>query len=201
MSENHAGGVFFEAPQSDEPFALENAASVWNRETLIVGVKAGCVFALQDAVRDPRVELLSRARVNVVALGIFRESLAERDANEIVGAEREIARLHGRRDLVVRLGDEIFDAPGLRAVAVRLERIDACQGIRITGGRRQDAGVCTPPACSVVSTRGLRFRSGSSPRVNRRPSRTRYQPTSALPNPIRAPGLSRQVNVTATSRD
>src|ERR1039458_9504085 len=64
-------------------------------------------------------------------IGIGGESFAENEAHQIVRAQRKIARLHGWRNLVIGLRYEVFDSAGFRTIAIGLERVNACQPIRI----------------------------------------------------------------------
>ena len=124
MAVNHVGGILFDFAESDETFTDQALAGVGHGEFLEVRKNAGLGIAGQHAGGDPVFQMLRGTGVRIVRLGIRRSAFAQDDAHQVVRAEREIALLHRRRDLVVRLGDEMVQRSGLCRVSKRLKRVD-----------------------------------------------------------------------------
>ena len=101
-------------------------------ETLRVGEDAGLFLAREHALGAPVGEVARRAGINVRAAFAVRAGSAveefgqaENDAHQVVGAALVVGLLHGWRDLVVGLGDDIFKADPRWIVAKCSEGIDA----------------------------------------------------------------------------
>jgi hypothetical protein len=60
------------------------------------------------------------------SFGVKQLRQSEDDADKVVWTALIISLLHSRRDLVVGLGDGVFEANGGRIVPPCAERIDAC---------------------------------------------------------------------------
>ncbi len=72
------------------------------------------------------------AGVDVLDLGIVLEVLAEDDANQVVGAGLVVAILHGRGDLVVGLGDDVFHVDAGGVVAKGAEGVDTGHAVLVS---------------------------------------------------------------------
>src|ERR1700689_3482589 len=118
MAVNHPGRVILYGTQADKTLALQGLACVWNRKLLKIGVNARFALMFQNAAADPIVKETGGAGVGVVGCAVRGGPLAKNDANQVVWAQRKIARLHGGRNFVVGLGNENRDGSGLRAGAV-----------------------------------------------------------------------------------
>ena len=103
--------------QTDEPLANQHLAAFGMLELLEVGVEGGRCILRQDAIADPRFEVRRGARVDIIRVVVTRLLTAFCQTNEIVGAGVVVFLLQIRRDLVIRLRDEVLDRPRLLGVA------------------------------------------------------------------------------------
>ncbi len=111
-------GVVVEVAEGDEAAALANLGGAGDGVGLGVAVDGWLGLFGEDVVAAPLVECVGGTGVDVVGLfasgeevlwfGVAGLVLAEDDADEIVGAGFVVALLHGRGDLVVGLGDDVF---------------------------------------------------------------------------------------------
>ena len=125
MAMDHSRRIVFHGAQTDETLALQSLATVGRRKPLKIRENTGLTLMFQNAAADPILKECGGASVGVVAFVVRGRPLAQDDANQIVRAQRKIPRLHARRDLVVRLRNEVLYGAGLRAVAIGLKRPDA----------------------------------------------------------------------------
>jgi hypothetical protein len=97
-----------------------------NLEALRVGEDAGGLFLGQNALLAPGAEVARRAGIDVLAaLGVEELRQAQNDAHQVVGAALVVGLLHGRRDLVVGLGDHVIQPDGGGIVAPGAKWINA----------------------------------------------------------------------------
>ena len=119
---HHAGRILLQSAERDEALPHQAFARIRNGELLEVRVDPGLGVARQNARRDPVVQIRRGARVNVVGVGIPGLALAEDDSYEIVRARREILLLHLRRNLVIRLRDDMRQRTGFICVTEGVKR-------------------------------------------------------------------------------
>ena len=124
---DHAGGVILHRAQGDEALAGEALLGVGFGELLKIGEDRGFAVGSQNAGGDPALQIPGRARIHVVGFGVAGPALAQNDAHQVIRAQRQIARLHGRGNLVVWLSDQIGQRAGFWAVTKGLKRKDAGQ--------------------------------------------------------------------------
>ena len=108
VAEDDARGVVFHLAEGDEALADEALAGIGNDEFLEVGEHAGFGIARPDAAQDPLLHGAGGAGVDIFGFAVAGAALSEDDAHQIVGARLEVVALHGRRDLVVGLGDKVL---------------------------------------------------------------------------------------------
>ena len=70
------------------------------------------------------MKVLGGAGVDVLGFGVVWLVLAEDDTDEVEGALLVVGLLHGRGDLVVGLGDDVFHADAAGVVAEGAEGVD-----------------------------------------------------------------------------
>ncbi len=124
---NHAGGIVLHRSQRDEAFAHQVLAGVGDGEFLEIGEDAGLRVARQNAGGGPIVQVARGAGIDVVGVRIARAALAQNHAHQVIRAGRQVAGLHGRGNLVVRLRDQAFQGAGRGRVAQGLKGVDASQ--------------------------------------------------------------------------
>src|SRR5690242_15597289 len=122
---------------------------------------------------------MGRARVNVVAIAVAGIALAEDNAHQVVGAGLVIARLHGGRNFVVRLGHNLPQRDTGRVVAQGAKRKDLCHesfavlGIvtrrkeaplsgRTTSQRQGECIVKLEPSCGTIASKEVAMARNSS---------------------------------------
>ena len=111
VAEDDLLGVVVELAEGDKAAPLLDDFGAGDAETLRVGEDAGVFFLDEDALFAPGAEVAGGAGIDALsAFGIeeFRE--AEDDAHQIEGAALVVGLLHGGRDLVVGLGDDVVQA-------------------------------------------------------------------------------------------
>jgi hypothetical protein len=97
-----------------------------NLEALRISEDAGGLLLGQNALLAPGAEVARRPRIDVLAaLGVKEFRQAQDDAHQVEGAALVVGLLHGRRDLVVGLGDHVFQPDGRGIVAPGAKWIDA----------------------------------------------------------------------------
>ena len=80
----------------------------------------------QHALLAPGAEVAGGARIDAFApLGVKQFRQSQDDADQVEGAALVVGLLHGRRDLVVGLGDDVFQANCGGIVAPGAKWIDA----------------------------------------------------------------------------
>ena len=126
MPVHNSGRVVLHCAQADETLAQQFLARIGHAEFLEIRVKAWLGLARQDALIDPLVQMARGARVDIVGGGIRVLALAENDAYEVVRTQRQVTRPHGRRDLVVRLRNQLLEWTGFRSIAIGLEGKNCC---------------------------------------------------------------------------
>ena len=115
--------VVIEVTQADEAAALADLRGAGYGIALRVAEERGRFVFLEDVLLPPVNQVGGGAGVYVVGFGV-RLALAQDDADQVVGALRIVGVLHGRRDLVVRLGHHVFKADGGGVVAKRAKRVN-----------------------------------------------------------------------------
>lgn len=143
-------GVVVEVAEGDEAAALADLVGVGDGVGLGVAVEGGLGLFGEDAVFAPVAEGMGGAGVDVLLLAVVGLVLAEDDADEVVGAGFVVALLHGRGDLVVGLGDNVFHVDAGGIVTEGAEGIDAGHALGLSKNRY---GV-------IVRGRRLRWRNG-----------------------------------------
>ena len=118
-------GVVVEVAEGDEAAALADLVGVGDGVGLGVAVEGGLGLFGEDVLLAPVAEGLGGAGVDVLLVGVGGELLAEDDADEVVGAGFVVALLHGRGDLVVGLGDDVFHVDAGGVVTKGAEGVDA----------------------------------------------------------------------------
>ena len=121
-------GILFQPSEGDKAPPLPHfARPPGDLKTLRVSKDRRFVVGLQDARFAPFAEVACRSGVDVVDAWLVKQfRQAKDDANQIVGAASVVDLLHCGRDLVIRLGDHVFDAYSGGIVARGAERINAC---------------------------------------------------------------------------
>ena len=135
-------GVVVEVSESDESAALAGLSGVGNGIGLGVAVEGWFGLFGEDAIFAPCVEVLGCAGVDVMGVrnvkSIVGLVFSEDDSDEVVRAGFVVPLLHGRRDLVVGLGDDIFHVDAVCVVTECAERVDtghAGQVLQVVGLR------------------------------------------------------------------
>ena len=103
VAENHTGIVGLDLPQADE--AAPGVALTVQPELLGIGIQGGGLVGAQYTFPAPSLQAGRRPGIDVVFFIISRLLLAQDDAHQVVRAGSVVAVLHGRRDLVIGLGD------------------------------------------------------------------------------------------------
>ena len=127
-----ACAVVFELAEPDESLARQALAGIGDFEILEIGVEARRRILRENPLPNPVLEVVRRASVDVVGGGIGVALLAQDDAHQVVRARGQIARLHLRTDLVVRLREQLRRIAGLRRIAIGLKGFYDGQIDRIT---------------------------------------------------------------------
>ena len=126
VAEDDLLGVFVDLAEGDKAAALFYDVGAGNLEALRIGEDAGVLFLGQNALFAPGLEVAGGARIYAfAALGVEQFRQSEDDADQVVGAALVVGLLHGRRDLVVGLGDNVFKADGGGVVPPGAKGIDA----------------------------------------------------------------------------
>ena len=111
MAEHHLVGVFVHLSESDKAAALLYDVISRNLKALRIGENAGVLFLGQNALFAPGSEVLCGARINAFTLfGVKQLRQSEDYTDQVVGAALVIGLLHGRRNLVIGLRDDVFEA-------------------------------------------------------------------------------------------
>src|SRR6185437_8451916 len=112
VAKDYFCGVVIEASERDEATALQDfAGTARNLKALRIGEDRRIVVGLENALVAPLTKVSRRACVDVVHARLIKEFRQPEDnAHEVVGASSVVDLLHRGRDLVVRLGDDVFDA-------------------------------------------------------------------------------------------
>jgi hypothetical protein len=129
VPEDNPLAVVGEFAEGDEAAPLDHGAIArGNGEALGVGEDAGVLFPGEHALGAPLGEVAGGAAVDAVGLAgrVVVEELgqAEDDPDQVVRAALVVGLLHGGRDLVVGLGDDIFKPDPRGIVTERSEGID-----------------------------------------------------------------------------
>ena len=119
-------GVVVEMTEGDEAATFSGFFRAWDFVGLGVAVEGGVGLFLEDAFGAPFFEGGGGAGVDVVGVGVVGLVLAEDDADEVVGAGGVVAVLHGSRDLVVGLGDDVGHVDESWIVTECAEGVQAC---------------------------------------------------------------------------
>jgi len=107
VPEDHAAIVGLELAQRDETSPLQTLLRrARDGKFLGVGIEHGVGVLEEDGVLAPLGKHRRGAAIDVLAV-IAGFALPQNDAHQVVRTGRVIALLHLRRDLVVRLGDDI----------------------------------------------------------------------------------------------
>ena len=126
VAEDHLLGVLVQLAEGDEAAPLLDDLGAGNLEALRVGEDAGVFFLRQHALLAPGAEVARRAGIDALAaLGVEQFRQAQDDAHQVVGAALVVGLLHGRRDLVVGLGDHVLQTDGGGIVAPGAKGINA----------------------------------------------------------------------------
>src|SRR6202041_2936527 len=111
VAEDDLVGVIVQLAQGDEAAPLLNRFGSGYLETLRIGEDARVFFLDQDGLFAPGAKIAGGAGVDALAtLGVEKLGQSEDDADQIEGAALVVSLLHGRRNLVVRLGDDVVEA-------------------------------------------------------------------------------------------
>ena len=153
-------GVVRELAECDEAAALADLVRAGDLVGLGVAVERRRGLGLQDAFFAPLCERGGGAGVDVGAcFCIFGELLAEDDSDQVVRAERVVALLHRRRDLVVGLGDDVGHIDACGVITKCAERIETSHN-RIV--RTRGLRMSQPPAMpAMISSGSLPFAMGA----------------------------------------
>ena len=150
MAEDDALTVIVEFAEGNEASALDDSAiRSGNGEALRVGEDARLFFSREHALSAPVGEVARRSNVEIGAAlavdagGPVEEfGQAEDNAHEVVGATLVVGLLHGGRDFVIRLRDNIFKADPRWIVTERSEGIDAGHAAAVLQGAGMDGAGC-----------------------------------------------------------
>jgi hypothetical protein len=130
--------VVVELAEGDESAALEHdSRGAGELEALRVGEDAGLFFADEDAACAPCGEVSRGPGVDglLTGLGAVKElGQTKDDAHQVVRTALVVGLLHRRRDLVVGLGDDVFDADQRGVVTERAKRINTCHCLSSNSG-------------------------------------------------------------------
>src|SRR6185312_5209163 len=101
-------GVVVQMAERDESPPLPNLVGSGHGVGLRVAVQRRLRFFAQNALSAPFVQGRCGAGVDVVGVGIAGVVLAENDADQVVRTGLVVGVLHGRRNLIVGLRDDVF---------------------------------------------------------------------------------------------
>jgi len=133
MRKDDSLGIVIKLAEGDKTAPLFDDSCAGYLEALGVGVDGGRFFLGEDAEFLPRFEVARRARIDAFAtVGIEEFGQPEDDAHHVAGTAPVIAKLHGGRDLVVRLSDDIFKTDRGGIVTPCAKRIEACHAEGLT---------------------------------------------------------------------
>ncbi len=140
VTKDYAVRVIVQPAQHREPATFRQIAGARNGERLRVEIDGRLRVLLENASRAPIVQILRRPRIDVEGIGVGFAVTAQNDPHQIVGAFFVVLALHLRRDLVVGLGDNVFQADLVWIIAKGLKGKNLCH-LRKAGlpGRAQGA--------------------------------------------------------------
>ena len=144
VAEDDLLGVLVELAEGNKTSPLLHNFRSGNLETLRIGEDAGVLLLGEDALLAPGGEVACGAGIDAFALFRVKEfRQSEDDADQIVRAALVVSLLHGRGDLVVGLGDGVFEAdrggivtPGAKWINAGHERglAPGCGGWNLRAG-------------------------------------------------------------------
>ena len=109
MAEYDAGGIVFDPAQGDDAAPLQFSRSARDGKALNIEVDGGLGVLQEDALAAPVPKKLRRTGVPVFARMVAGVLFAQDDAHQVLRAGSVVAILHLRRDLVVGLGDDLWN--------------------------------------------------------------------------------------------
>src|ERR1700730_8035471 len=107
MAKNHAGGIILDAAKRDESLADAPLTGFRHLVLLKIDRDGRRGVANDTSVANPLFKRLSCARVDIVSRLIIRQRFTLLDWNQIVGTRCRIFFRHRRRNLVVRLSQNL----------------------------------------------------------------------------------------------
>src|SRR5205085_23252 len=122
VAEDHAGGIIFELACANEAASRAALFRAWDGIFLGISVERWRGILPHDAVRHPSGECGSGTRIDVVLRRVVGMTAALFNSNEVVGIGGVILLLHGRRNFVVRLGEDTFKRGACGIVAEGAKR-------------------------------------------------------------------------------
>ena len=109
MAEYDAGGVVFDPSQGDDAAPLQFSRSTGDGKALNIEVERGLGVLQEDALPPPVPKKLCRTGVPVFSAVVAGVLFAQDNANQVLWARSIVGVLHLGRDLVVGLGDDLWN--------------------------------------------------------------------------------------------
>jgi hypothetical protein len=128
VAENYPGRVVFDAAQSDDAAPFQFGGSTRHGKALHIKVERGLGVLHKNVLLPPVPERLRRTRVPVVSRMVAGVLFPQDDTHQVVRAGSIVAILHLRGDLVVRLGDNLWDRDPVRVITKRAKGFDEGHG-------------------------------------------------------------------------
>ena len=132
MAENHAGRVVFDPAQRDDAAPLQFSGSAGHCKALHIKVERGLGILQKDALLAPVPKRLRRTGVPVLSGVVAGVLFPQDDAHQVVRAGGVVAVLHLRSDLVVGLGDDLWDRDPGRVITKRAKGFNVGHGLKLS---------------------------------------------------------------------